>query len=463
MATNTFLRKKAIQNSEMKLNTIFSTLFVVILLALTACNEPTVIGSDLLADNEYDVIFTDTIGLKFSTAIDDSVYTYIPGNTRANFLIGNMDNPVFGTAKAAFFAQLQRPRLPDFSNATLDSIVLILPLDSIRSYGNTEYDQFDLEVFRMTEKIDETEGYYSTSSFETEALPLGSASVTPRFKDSVEVVISLNDQPDTVKYPAQLRIRLDDMFAQEFFMDSSYYANDSSFVDYFNGIYLKATNTTNSLLSLNLGSGLAGMTVYYQQDTLFKQYNFGFPGVTVANFEHDYTSSKIEQTINQSTGNDSICYLQGLQGLTIKGVFPDLAEDFSDVIVNKAEIIFTIADLVDNDVDEFALPQQLSMNYNSADTSRFFIDDYAFNVQLSNSSLLQLYFGGDVEKDETSGLNTYSMNISAHLQRYLNGEVPKTFYIRVADRYQQAHRAGLYGSASLSHPVKFNMTYTKPK
>ncbi|MEZ4948035.1 MAG: DUF4270 family protein [Saprospiraceae bacterium] len=112
---------------------------VFLLSIISACNEPGLIGSDLVEDEQVELFFTDTIHPQISTVRGDSVRIYAPSiATLDNYLFGNYNDPIFGNQNASLYFRLKSPEVnPDFDIANrIDSIVLILDIDSATVYGN---------------------------------------------------------------------------------------------------------------------------------------------------------------------------------------------------------------------------------------------------------------------------------------------------------------------------------------
>ena len=111
--------------------------FLVGALLIHSCTDPTLIGSELLDEDRVNIDFTDTLSIKAKTVLADSVRTYsaITSDQLSVYLYGNMKDPVMGTARSDIYLQL-RPEFskPDFTTATIDSIILILPYDTSNVY-----------------------------------------------------------------------------------------------------------------------------------------------------------------------------------------------------------------------------------------------------------------------------------------------------------------------------------------
>ncbi|MEZ4985006.1 MAG: DUF4270 family protein [Saprospiraceae bacterium] len=175
----------------MKMNPLASMLALVIGLSLwiTNCADPLEVGAELLAEDQANVGFTDTFTLQAHTIKGDSVRAYYPSSTGGavlNFLFGRMVDPLFGTTSTGFYMEPLLWRDVVGSNIEfftrqgliLDSIILVLPLDSTGYYGRID-GSFGIDVFELTEPIlvDANENgaleFYSNLDFDVNPVPPG--------------------------------------------------------------------------------------------------------------------------------------------------------------------------------------------------------------------------------------------------------------------------------------------------
>jgi hypothetical protein len=158
-----------------------------------------------------------------------------------------------------------------------------------------------------------------------------------------------------------------------------------------------------------------------------------------------------QQLANNSLGKDKI-YLQSLAGVKSKILLPDVGKLISngDIVVNKAEIVFSAAEKSNSD---FPLHEQLFLvNIDSAGKSGFVAD------QLEGSA----HFGG--KYSSTTG--TYSFNITRHIQQLLikeksgNGSNYGLFLVGGGAGIN-ANRTIIYGSENNSGRIKLRVSYTQ--
>ncbi len=437
------------------------------MLFVSSCNEPSPLGAELLEGDQANIKNTDSITFNTITVKEDSILVYDPDPAIDfnNFLIGDYNDPIFGNVKADLNAQLWPSfNAPDFQGAILDSLVLILKYDSTNTYGNLTSDPYHLGVYRLSENMNLEQKYYSSQVFPYDMdNTLGeTGDFIPKYgaADTMRVVDYTFSKADTITLPAHLRIHLPEELGEEL-MDTMLYASTAIFLEQFNGIVVKALSPTKGILSFDLVSSVSNMTLYYHTDTIYQQYTYTFfeDGVKFSNFKHDTAGSIVDDFINNEPEGDSLVFIQSMSGPNIKVEFPN-ADKLGDIIINKAELIFTYAELEDDDIEVYPPLKRAIISIEDEDTGGFaFISDVLLGASTSNN-----WFGGEVEKtidDDGIDINTYSFNISSHFQRIVEGTVSNTIFIRAFPKQERAGRAILYGPKHSKYPVKFKLTYTE--
>ncbi|MFK7937072.1 MAG: DUF4270 family protein [Saprospiraceae bacterium] len=428
-------------------------LYISIVIILTpACSDPTLVGKDLLEEDQVNVKVTDTITLRTYTETYDSILTYSPFETSQldDYLIGNLIDPIFGKTTSTLYAQLllEDDQL-DLSNATLDSVVLVLPIDSVAVYGQ-QPQEYGFEVYRITEDIDNDNSFFSNESFVTGATAIGS------FTGSLDPFVDrpvFNPRVDSIQQLRQVRIRMNDDFAQELFsQDSSTFRSNNAFIDYLQGIQVISTTENTGILGFDLNT-TAGMQLYFTTDTLKQFFNFNFQvdGVRALNFQHDYSSSVVEELIEKQELGDSLFLLQGAGGLRGIIEIPYITE-LQNAIINRAEIQVPIQDL---DAEEFASPPNVILRYFNDENELQDVDDLALSI----GNTVEL-FGGVIVAGEGNNSDYYSFNISDHLQDMINGVVDNRLVVQIFREDERASRVLLKGAKN-SEPTKLNVIFTE--
>ena len=438
---------------------LFGVLFLAIV--LSACTDPTNIGSELLEDDQANVAFADTFTIKAKTILGDTVRTYSPivSSQLETYLFGDMKDPAFGQVKSSIYVQ-PRPNVlgQDFTLADdmVDSIVLVLPYDTLAYYG--DYQQFfKMNVFRVEEDISRDEEYFSDVEFETSVATIGDSEFYPN-PDSITIVDYSGSSPDTTLVPPQLRVHLDEALKDVFLSsDTTLYLSDTAFVNEFKGIFLSPGDQTDGLISFDLFDGRGGIFVYYQQGGLpgQAQYSFKTASVRAINFEHDYTGTIVESFIDQQDKGDSLAFIQGLEGLNLELEFP-FVEDLKGIVVNKAELILPIHELEGDDPDQYFPIEQLLASSKNDEETLVVIEDIA----LVGGDIAAI-FGGVVLDGGEDNPNFYRLNISAHFQDMIDGIEDNKIVITSFPKPTRAYRTILNGVKHPTNPIKLRLAFTR--
>jgi hypothetical protein len=430
----------------------------VALVALYSCNDPSVIGSDLLSGDELNIDFTDTVSLRAYSVEVDSVRSFSPsivGVTSLGFPFGEFQDPVFGktSASVSFMISLNAND-PDFEGEVLDSMVLILPYQASQVYGDTNQ-TYGIEVLELNENLSRDSTYYTDREFALKSMILGAREFIPRPKDSIVVKIPGSDS--TGKVPPQLRIPMTEEFRNAFFTaNPDNFENDSTFRAFFKGIHIRPNRATAGLLSFNLRNSAAGLRVFYHKDSVFSEYLFPIlsSNVVTSHFDNDYTGTVVGSFLNDNVEeNDSIIFLQGMSGTNVVIEIP-YAASLENILVNRAELEIPFLRLPGDDV-AFGGVDQVVISQIVNDTTITLLSDVQFAINRSGSSFPQI-FGGFLTSD-----GTYKLNISSYFQDLMRGEASSKLLITVYSKAEKTARAALGGPAHSAFPAKINLSFTR--
>lgn len=434
-----------------------------IALCWSACSEPTTFGSGLLEDQLADLAFTDTFSLQFVLEREDSLLTSDRSSVADYFLCGRSLDPFFGTATADIYTLMQLSTLsPDWSNATLDSIVMFVRYDAFGVYGDT-LQPHTLRVHRLAEAIQNTQAYYSTNT-----LPIG---------EEIGKLTDFLPTPRTTQVlfdsagarAAYLRIPLSQGFGESLLgLDSLRRSNDTAFYAWLNGFRLSVepASAPGAMLAFDMNDvGFSFVRMYYtQNDTVRKTFDFYFRGTNkFVSFQHDYTGMPVEPLIGQPL--DQLLYLQGMTGLRVKMLVP-WAHLLDDVAINKAELLLTVAEQ-SGDFASLLPANQLVFTQRSEDGT-FFVFNSDVNYALGPASLQPgfLDFGGFpyTDNDQGTELTRYKMTLSANFQDMIES-LPdslgdRTVFLNVYTQLGSARRSILYGPAAPAYAPKLSVKYT---
>ncbi len=440
-------------------------------LLLTNCTDPLEVGADLLAEDRASVGFSDTLKLVARTEPADSVPAFSPGvGAISSFLFGRTENTYFGITECGLY--FEPLLLRDLGGnpvefitdpaAILDSVVLVLPIDSSGIYG-TIAGEFGVEVFEVTEAMEPTEvdgalAFYSNVSYDVNPMPIASTTFRPDVGDSIFVKEQIDFTTlDTVdlKRP-HVRIHLDDAFGERFLQqDTSVYTNDSTLLDFFKGIYVKPTGVSPGIMNFAMNRSWPGIYFYYRLngDTLTYNLEAGSIGRRISQYNHSYETYVAGEFINDPLTNDSLMFLQGLQGLRIAFEIPGL-QDFDNKVINKAELELTVEVPEDYNIFQFPVAEQIIVLRENSDGRLEAIGDVTV---LPND--LDIYFGGQPEEED--GRRLYRFNISIHTQYVIDGSEPETLYLQILPRAGNASQVIFKGPGATTNPPLLKLSFTE--
>ncbi|HEB62349.1 MAG TPA: DUF4270 family protein, partial [Bacteroidetes bacterium] len=343
-----------------------SSILIMFLVVITSCNDSNPLGAEIIDPDRPDVVFTDTLTLLSTTVREDSVKTYDNLSLLSTYFCGNFNDPVFGNSVAEINTQLRLSgALPDtlFSQinngeATLDSVVFVLEYDTARFYGDLDVEQ-DLEIRLLSEDMDNNATYYSNDNFDATEL-LTTATINPS-QYHIDSAFTAVRSGDTIYFPS-VRIPLNknhDLFQNYLFSgEKEYYDSDSALLQVFKGVKLKVNNPTDLMMAFNLSSAQTGMFLYYHTSNDTSRYRFWITNkaAQMVYLKSDDAGSTVEPFISDDNGGaylgDSLIFIQGMSGLNAKLSIP-FAKNLQNIIVNKAELDFTVASMLPEDKSVF--------------------------------------------------------------------------------------------------------------
>jgi len=427
--------------------------FLVLLsLLLWSCNDPTSIGSELLEEDTAQLKSTDTVRVEARTVRVDSIRTTVPFSALNGYIWGDFLDPIFGRSTARIFAEAKPEFInPNFDNVEVDSVVLVLPYDSTLFYGKTNQ-EYSVEVTRLLDILPNDRDLYSDVTFTKDLGPLGSATFRPSL-DSVEVLNYTGLNTEVLTFP-QLRVPLNIEFGRQLVrLDTSVFQSDSLFTEFFKGLAIEPTATTEGLIGFDLFNQRSGIFIYYTRDTIQDQFQLEFNNAAVKhlNFEHDYGGSEVEQGLGKL---DSTAYVQGMSGLDLEITFPDL-DQLQDVVVNKAELKLFLRPESRGDTIPLDAADQLIISYRGSSGNQILIDDVFFT-----QADLQDQFGGFVEDDMDDEPPVYRMNLAAHFQDIIDGVVPNTITVSILRKQESPKRTVLFGTGAAQFSPRLELTFT---
>lgn len=442
----------------------------------TSCGDTTVVGSDLFGEESLNVSSTDTLTIKAKTVELDSLRVFNVENvSRATFLVGLTDDPVFGKTKASLVAdvhfgvdlttgQLFKPGYEE--GDVLDSLILVLEIDSTGLYGdlNTTY---NIEVFQLTESINEFTEIYSNRDVSFDPEPIGNKENVTISLDSVSLYYpSLGT---TRRELAQIRIPLGESVSNLFFNDLREIETNDQFGEQFFGIRVEATpQNDNAMFGVNIASSAFNSRIqsfYSRADTTLL---FEYPlndltqnislGRKFSDFEVDNSSAIIHDFLGDESAGDSLLFIQSLLGTNVELDFSSILNG-GDFLINQAILEMTVATLPEDDLELNPPIDQLILSTKGDDGELDLLAEINEGLVFNQ---LEIYFGGEVEQSVVNDVNMYqyNMNITRSLIEILNGNLNSTMFLTPLLRNERANRTVIYGPGHPVYPMKLKLSIT---
>ncbi|MFN8354771.1 MAG: DUF4270 family protein [Spirosomataceae bacterium] len=312
---------------------------------LFACEDPSEIGGDLLSD-EVGILYTDTITVKSSTVLLDTVRTARLGN----LLVGRYTDPVLGTVEANSYFQLvpYGNKYTKAATSVFDSLTFVMVYNY--TYADTNKTQ-TINICRLKEVIDTlgTRDLVNNIALNYDPTPLAKITLRARsrYKDGKTF--------DTI------RVRLPNSLGLQLFnaADQTETSSYPEFVKFFNGLALVPAATDNAaVIGFSTAYATNGYTVtrmdlhfHSSSDTTKKADYFPFSLDDVGQFNRIISNRKgtlVDKITNSlvalpSSSTQGQVFMQNGVGLVTKLEFPYLSKfrDAGKYGINKVEMILT--------------------------------------------------------------------------------------------------------------------------
>lgn len=410
---------KTMRNIAMML---FSALFF-------SCEDPTAIGLPL-GGGEYATTFTDTLTIKTSTLIVDSVRT----DLAPSVMVGAVNDLTFGKSTARAFWQVALPVVTNsFGTSTYTDYKLDADMvyDSAYVYlGWNGYFQGDstknitLALHRLAAGLDSTKQYLNKDSAPLESTPLASRTFT--FKEMKRAVTNVRD--------SLMKFKLPDAFGREIFGMANKYtvADKGKFMADVKGFGIVPNNDAAAVYGLTFSFGATQLFLYYHKTgettariTTFPFSEKKFTGITTnrAGTDTDFLKTPLAATPSART-NDKV-YFQSATGVSTKFEIPFLKNltGKGRIAVNKAELILT----PEENTVGFLTPVPTISLVNVGSDNRF--------LKKSGLNDLILFDGLSGSGSYASNYSTtdkkYTLNITGQVQDILNGKLTNNSFVIV--------------------------------
>jgi len=425
-------------------------------MALFSCNEEISVGSSLLDDNSIQIEYTDSIPLSGYSVYSEPVVVFRNTTSFGNrtFLLGHIDDPVFGQSTAEVYVSLNivNQNFPSFDTLKIDSVILAIPLDTLGQYAQDGVFH-DIEVRQLREEliIDAGDTLYSDQSFEAESPVLGSISRIINHRDSVDIYSPIEDSILTVA--PQIRIPLDTMLWHEIAIDTLINKDPEAFSAFSKGFLLTSNSIENSIIGLDLsGTSSAALEFYYSdKNNNSKIYFIEVGNIRSNHLSHNYSGTPVEAAVIDSL--DSQWYIQEMQGVNIELDLSSVKE-LSDKVINRATLELVLLSEPDPIVGPI---DRIRASYTNEDGIKLLILDNAIE---QNTGLG--VFGGNLEESELNGMTVmlYELDITNHVNAIISGiAINSKILLESSNR---AGRSIILGTGDLMYPAKLKMITSKP-
>ena len=438
--------------SKHLLKIFYHTLIVLTVFFVSSCEEdPTKIGEELLPSNDFVTINSiDTLSVWSYTMYNNSV----PTNDPSVSFVGSVYDPYFGTTTAEFVSQIRLGGAWNFGPVTIDSVKLDLRLLNVK--GGTGGSGHILRLSEISKQIYTDSVYYSNTTTDT-----------TDFQVTTQLPVLKSDTINniTVSLPVE--------FGEYLTRDTTQltYSNTKpDFRSFFKGLYFRISSSDDPLLinfnlasAVSSGGSYSNYFVIYMHDTadVARRYYFILDPVhknaCYNKFSHDFTTAdpdKMISHINDYNYRDTLSYIQYLNGVYTKIVFPGLDSlkiklSSGKFSINKARL--TVPVYFDRDsYNALTVPASLRLRYEDKSGIKYDVPDYYLDTNHN-------FFDGNLYKLDS----LYSFNIPTFIQAYLEDKSGK--YKPELEIFQGSTgiRNVILRANENTIPVKFELTYTK--
>jgi hypothetical protein len=253
---------------------------------------------------------------------------------------------------------------------------------------------------------------------------------------------------------------------EEIILNDTLLENQDSFLNHFNGLYIKMTNTENTMLGFNLLNAVSGVSVYYNiGDTIHEEFKLLFSPsyLKIVNMKHDYSGSMVGAALSPEPEID-YCFVQGLSGVTTKMTINNI-QDLGNVIINQAEVEFYCTF---PSIDNPALypPCPFIISQYKTDTSLVTSMDVAVALFRStgnyHSATYETLFGGNLEKVEEGPpvIYKYNMKVTNQVKDIYDGKKENIIYFNPIDKGNIPNRSVLIGPGDPVYHPRLKIYYT---
>ncbi len=357
-------------------------------------------------DQNLDLLVLDTFTILTSTVEEDSLFV----SQLTARLLGSVYHPEFGTSRASIVTEFRIPQV-NFNfgpGAELDSIVLTLRYRDSGSFnGNPQANQL-IKVYDLNERLYIDSNYFSNRVFQRSFTAVGEYNGRFNTYDSITLI----EKGLPVKYPAHLRIRLDNNTIGQRFINASttdFSSNENFLNNILKGLYIDAeqVGTVDGIVAQFLMTSVySGITVYYNDTS-----KAVFPILNTCAFssiyDNDFSGTPIASQIADPNSNYNTTFLQSKAGAKTKITIPNLLSLVSGetrYAVVSAKFTFKVD------------PSSITSGFNPPERLNLFaIDSLGRSQAVIDLFQEPALYGGSYNSTN----QTYTFNIARHMQAIL--------------------------------------------
>ena len=458
-------------------------LFAFALLSLAACTDPITVGANILTGDQADVGQIDDLPISVRTVRDDSIKTYRASDDLLlqafSFSFGQSNDDIFGNWKHSVTitpslqlstaSVLQQVVLPEFVTdgpTEVDSIVLILPIDTFSGYYG-ESRTFPVRLTRLMAPFATDQDIYSTYERPMTGEELYNGGALAEASILYDTIYT--NTGDTIRDP-HMRLKLTQSFVDEInALDSTAFRTDTLFRDVFSGVYLEPVGSSNSFVAFRIpsrGQGIperSGFYFFYPDPSEGDEASFYRAPLDgwYPRYEHDFSGSEVGRLL---AGQDGTRTAVGATATVMTAItFTDL-DTLRDRLINRAELTFFREALEGYDFDRFPEPGSLGLFYRNNSGALVGIRDQS---DIQGPVLAVNAFAGGLREESATDSSAvfYRNRLTVHLQGIVNGDFAEpTIYLRAGRRtsnpISDPARAILSGPASPDREPTVNVIFT---
>ena len=217
----------------------FRSLIFAFICLLASCETDTEVGVEVRPSDDAMAVKTRVFPVETSLLTVDSIYA-----RSSDLLLGSYSDPLFGTVKADFLAELRYVADTFPAGSTPDSLVFVLFYHDF--YGDSLAVQ-EMSAFTLDKALDFSTDYYSN------ILPSDFTSCANLFARKAYVPYDLTvPASDRVSsYVDRVRVRMPDDMMRTLFSDKSLTESQEAFRGFLNGLYVTNTYGEDCLLQVD--------------------------------------------------------------------------------------------------------------------------------------------------------------------------------------------------------------------